>query len=198
MAWTILSSDQTKASDKVTAGAYITGEGLAHGMVVVYGGALICGYVSAACYKALTAGGGLLGALCHYGECADTAKAIGDKADEVFAPGSPSTSPSVIDPIQNIFDNPWQLNGKAPGDISDVTDWAQENGWRVETLGRGSHEGEGFVLREYTPDGQPTGRMIQWHPGGGHHGPDPYWKISSGPTGTQRIGPQFVVPRRDE
>ena len=49
-------------------------------------------------------------------------------------------------------------------------------GWRIETLGRGAHQGQGFVLRQYTPRGNPTGRQIRWHPGGGHHGPDPYWR----------------------
>ena len=39
-----------------------------------------------------------------------------------------------------------------------------------------------------------TGRMMQWHPGGGHHGLDPYWKISTGETGTIRVGPQFCDP----
>jgi hypothetical protein len=55
-------------------------------------------------------------------------------------------------------------------------------GWRVATLGRGSHQGQGWVLREYDDAGNPTGRVIRWHPGGGQHGPDPYWRVSS-PTG---------------
>lgn len=25
-----------------------------------------------------------------------------------------------------------------------------------------------------------TGRIIQWHPGGGHHGKSQYWKVSLG------------------
>ena len=33
-----------------------------------------------------------------------------------------------------------------------------------------------------------TGKYIQWHPGGGHHGPDPYWKVSSPQGGTVRVG----------
>lgn len=42
-----------------------------------------------------------------------------------------------------------------------------------------------MILREYGIK-EPTGRMIQWHPGGGHHGVNPYWKVSSG-SGTFRI-----------
>jgi RHS repeat-associated protein len=49
--------------------------------------------------------------------------------------------------------------------------------WRIETLGKGSKEGAGWMLREYTPQGNPTGRQIRWHPGGGHHGPEPYWRV---------------------
>jgi len=40
-------------------------------------------------------------------------------------------------------------------------------------------------------DGNLTGRIIQLHPGGGHHGPEAYWKVSSPKGGTVRIGPQF-------
>ena len=56
-------------------------------------------------------------------------------------------------------------------------------GWRVETLARGSHKGQGLVLRQYTDAGNPTGTMIRWHPGGGHHGPDPYWRVINSRTG---------------
>lgn len=34
-----------------------------------------------------------------------------------------------------------------------------------------------WVLREYTAGGEPTGRMLRWHPGGGRHGRDPYWRV---------------------
>ena len=44
------------------------------------------------------------------------------------------------------------------------------------TLGRGSHAGQGYTLThiEHASKG-----YIQWHPGGGHHGPLAYWKITS-------------------
>src|SRR4030095_6352861 len=60
-------------------------------------------------------------------------------------------------------------------------------GWKGETLGRGAHRGQGWVLREYTPQGYPTGRVIRWHPGGGHHEPEPYWCVSSGVGGVSEI-----------
>ncbi|MZD08171.1 type IV secretion protein Rhs, partial [Streptomyces sp. SID5785] len=50
-------------------------------------------------------------------------------------------------------------------------------GWREEALGRGGHAGQGWVLREYNDRGDPTGRMLRWHPGGGHHGDGAYWRV---------------------
>lgn len=50
---------------------------------------------------------------------------------------------------------------------------------------KGKHAGEGMILWE-VQNGQKTGRMLEWHPGGGHHGPNPYWKFSSGESGTLR------------
>jgi len=45
------------------------------------------------------------------------------------------------------------------------------------------------VFREVTSEGNFTGRIIQWHPGDStYHGPDPYWKVSTGEGGTVRIG----------
>ncbi len=65
-------------------------------------------------------------------------------------------------------------------------------GWVEETLGKGSKAGEGLILREME-NGKATGRFLQWHPGGGHHGPDPYWKFSSGESGTIRTTLSGVV-----
>ncbi len=74
----------------------------------------------------------------------------------------------------------------------------KSSGWKRERLGQGRHAGQGDILREIGEDGKPTGRMIQWHPGGGHHGPQPYYKVSSPKGGTIRIGPQFDDERNDE
>ena len=62
--------------------------------------------------------------------------------------------------------------------------------WRVEALGKGSAKGEGFVLREYRigpKRTEPTGRMIRWHPGGGHHGEGAYWRVVDYNTVSRRI-----------
>jgi RHS repeat-associated protein len=61
-------------------------------------------------------------------------------------------------------------------------------GWEITPLFRGAHAGQGFVLRELNASGTDyTDRMIQWHPGGGHHGADPGWKVSSGSTGVVHV-----------
>lgn len=59
--------------------------------------------------------------------------------------------------------------------------------WRLEAAAsdaglmgaRGLSVPSAFVLREYGPNNAPTGRMIRWHPGGGHHGPEPYWRVNA-------------------
>ena len=91
--------------------------------------------------------------------------------------------------VDDLFDDPQLLSGRLPAEVDAIL--GRPPGWRAERLARGSRAGRGWVFREYGPGGAPTGRMIQWHPGGGHHGPDPYWKISSPRGGVIRVGPQF-------
>ncbi len=79
--------------------------------------------------------------------------------------------------VDDILAEPNLLAGKTPAEIEAVI--GQTPGWRIEQLGKGSKKGQGWVLREYTSDDIPTGQIIRWHPGGGHHGPDPYWRVSS-------------------
>ncbi|ABC81183.1 hypothetical protein Adeh_1409 [Anaeromyxobacter dehalogenans 2CP-C] len=62
-------------------------------------------------------------------------------------------------------------------------------GWTEAPLSRTDAPGTKFF--ETNSAGKRTSRMVQWHPGGGHHGSDPYWKVSSPETGTVRVGPQF-------
>ncbi len=61
----------------------------------------------------------------------------------------------------------------------------------VETAGtKGAHMTQVRAFREVMPNGRLSGRVARWHPGGGHHGPEPYWAVSDGQTLT-RVGPQF-------
>ncbi len=89
--------------------------------------------------------------------------------------------------LAHLFADPGPLKGLHPAQAQDMINVAKEEGWLVETLRRGSHEGQGLMLRQVDANGNTTGRIIQWHPGGGHHGPNPYWKVSSGEYGTKRV-----------
>ncbi|WP_235629524.1 hypothetical protein [Mycobacteroides saopaulense] len=82
--------------------------------------------------------------------------------------------------IENIMTDPKLLAGRTPQEVESAL--GNVPGWRVESLGKGGSKGEGWVFREYTEKGNPTGKMLRWHPGGGHHGPDPYWRVI-GPNG---------------
>jgi RHS repeat-associated protein len=88
--------------------------------------------------------------------------------------------------VDDAFANPQSLNGKTPAEVRAVF---QDEGWTEAPLSRTDAAGTKFF--ETNSDGNRTGRMVQWHPGGGHHGEDPYWKVSSPQTGTTRVGPQF-------
>ena len=90
-----------------------------------------------------------------------------------------------IQSIDDVLMHPRLLAGKTPQEVE--ARLGNSPGWRVETLGRGAHKGQGWILREYTPQGYPTRRVIRWHPGGGHHGPEPYWRVSSGVGGVSEI-----------
>lgn len=96
-----------------------------------------------------------------------------------------------INNIDDILRNPKLLSGKTPQEIEGVM--ANTPGWYRDPagLGQGSQAGQGTVFREVNAQGNLTGRGVRWHPGGGHHGPDPYWTVSSPEGGAVRVGPQF-------
>jgi hypothetical protein len=83
--------------------------------------------------------------------------------------------------VEDVFRDPNVLKGLTPDDFDDFANWGPL--WRVQGLGRGEHKGQGWLLREYNEQGQMTGRLIYWHPGGGHHGEEPYWRVTSSETG---------------
>ena len=87
--------------------------------------------------------------------------------------------------IQDIVDMPSKITDFSPKQISDL---ATKNGWTVEPLGKGSLAGipyeQGGGLSMHAPNGSSV--YIQYHPGGGHHGEMPYYKVSSGKNGIVR------------
>jgi hypothetical protein len=87
--------------------------------------------------------------------------------------------------VHDVLRNPSLLTGKGPAEINMIL--GRTPGWRTEALGQGSHQGQGWVLREYLSNGEASGRMLRWHPGGGIHGPDPYWIVTQPNIPTVRL-----------
>ncbi|MBI1928875.1 hypothetical protein HYR99_32100 [Candidatus Poribacteria bacterium] len=108
-----------------------------------------------------------------------------------MASESESAGQEQIESIEDVFDHPALLIGLENDPDSVFNKLKDTPGWKLESMRQGDHSGEGYILREYHENGRETGRMIQWHPGGGHHGLQPYYKVSSPKGGTVRIGPQF-------
>lgn len=92
--------------------------------------------------------------------------------------GSMSPEPVKKSKLDKYYDNPEKLKNVNPNKIEKI---AIKEGLNTSTLSKGSHAGQGFKVN-YGGD-----RLIQYHPGGGHHGPNPYWKVSSGEKGTIRV-----------
>ncbi|HEV7426780.1 MAG TPA: RHS repeat-associated core domain-containing protein [Thermoanaerobaculia bacterium] len=109
--------------------------------------------------------------------------AVAETGDE--APAEALLSELGID-LEEVMEEPEHLVNMSQEELRQFVFRLRQDEWRLETLGRGSHEGEGLVLRETDSAGKLTGRMIQFHPGGGHHGFLPYWKVSSPSQGTIR------------
>ena len=92
---------------------------------------------------------------------------------------------TAVNSMDDILDTPSITTRLKPEQLAD---FAQNSGWKVEPLGKGSkagltyEQGGGFSMR--APNG--ASEYIQYHPGGGHHGELPYYKISSGKNGTVR------------
>ena len=103
-----------------------------------------------------------------------------ETAAEAAAGACPRIPGISLESIDDVMANPNLLSGKTPADIEPII--GKTPGWRVETLRRGSREGQGWVLRHYNARGYEDGPQIRWHPGGGHHGPGPYWRVV-GPNG---------------
>lgn len=88
--------------------------------------------------------------------------------------------------IEDILSDPSRIVDFTPEQLAEM---ARKSGWSVEPLGKGSkagipyEDGSGYSMR--APNGR--SEYIQYHPGGGHHGEPPYYKVSSGPTGTLRF-----------
>lgn len=94
---------------------------------------------------------------------------------------------TAVGSINEIIDMPSLATRLNPSQLAEL---AEKSGWKVTPLKKGSsagipyNEGGGFSMN--APDGSGSSRYIQYHPGSGHHGDLPYYKIST-PDGTTRI-----------
>ncbi len=88
--------------------------------------------------------------------------------------------------IGDIIDDPWILEGLNPDDVLTELGGVPP-GFRITTLGKGSHAGQGWALRKIGGNGEDGDVVIRWHPGGGRHGPGRYWRVSSGKGKSPRI-----------
>ena len=84
---------------------------------------------------------------------------------------------AVLAGPHEVLPDPGLLAGKTPAAVEQQI--GGHRGWRTETPRRVLDVAQGWVLRGYDDAGNPTGSVIRWHPGGGHHGSDPYWRVSS-------------------
>jgi hypothetical protein len=94
--------------------------------------------------------------------------------------------------VEKVFSDPKALqNFLNESHVGALRDLLESLGWDIRTLGKGGHAGQGMRALEVNEEGNLTGRAISFHPGGGHHGPSAYWKVSSPQRGIVRVGPQF-------
>ena len=109
-----------------------------------------------------------------------TAGAIQGNISSFVGPsvGSSSQGRSSSSKLEKYIRNPQSIKNVSPSKIQKI---AAKEGLSTGVLMDGAHAGQGFKV---TFGGD---RLLMYHPGGGHHGPKSYWKISSGQTGTIRI-----------
>ncbi|MFR3730682.1 PAAR-like protein [Lacrimispora sp.] len=84
--------------------------------------------------------------------------------------------------MDDVLDMPSNVTRLTPNQLAEM---AKSEGWSVGPLGKGGkagipfEQGGGFSMHY-------EDAYIQYHPGGGHHGALPYFKISTGKVGTVR------------
>jgi RHS repeat-associated protein len=100
--------------------------------------------------------------------------------------GKPPRRMPVVRQVKDVVRNPRMLCFQTPSTARQLISLALREGWTVNRLARGSRRGDLGSLRMYNRNAQ----LISYHPGGGHHGSSPYWKVSDGAR-TTRIGPRF-------
>jgi len=107
-------------------------------------------------------------------------------------PVSSNDDPTANITMQDIINNPYLVENMTPEQVAQI---AAMEGWVVGSLKQSQHGSAGISMNKPNAKGTDfTDQYIQYHEGGGYHGDEPYWKISSAKGGTVRIGPQFPRP----
>ncbi len=91
----------------------------------------------------------------------------------------------LFESVNDVLTNPKLLSGKSPGQVQAII--GKTPGWKIETLGKGSKKGQGWVFRQYTNRGDSTGQSIRWHPGSARKGGEPYWRVTSNVVGKSDV-----------
>ena len=80
--------------------------------------------------------------------------------------------------LEKYIESPQKIKNVSVQKIKKI---ALKENLEIGTLSKGSHKGQGFKVN------WGGNRLIQYHPGGGHHGSQSYWKVSSSKNGVIRI-----------
>lgn len=89
-----------------------------------------------------------------------------------------------VDDLDDLLTNPRRLNNAIP---QEWYTFLRNRSFNPRPLGQGSKKGIPFENGGGFKVNWGGDRILQFHPGGGHHGSAPYWKISSGAGGTKRF-----------
>ncbi len=84
-----------------------------------------------------------------------------------------------LESIDDVMTNPSLLKGQSYAQVRGMLNGSK--GWVNSTMKKARGVDKGWVLRQVNRKGQPTGRLIQYHPGSRRHfSGNPYWKVSDG------------------
>ena len=85
----------------------------------------------------------------------------------------------VLESVDNVLANPSLLKGRSYVQVRGILN--DSKGWVNSIMTKTRGMDKGWVFRQVNSKGQPTGRIIQYHPGSRRHfGGNPYWKVSDG------------------
>ena len=102
-------------------------------------------------------------------------------AGRVAAKSSTALRPvgKFLQSVDDVIANPSLLKGQNYAQVRGILNGSK--GWVNSAMTKTRGVDKGWVFRQVNANGQPTGRLIQYHPGTHRHfGGNPYWKVSDG------------------